>query len=57
MSVEQLAKSSDIPYRTLVRYLSGERSMPLRILGQLAEGLRIAPDVLIVRAWTERREQ
>lgn len=57
MSVEHLAKASGVPYRTLTRYLSGERSMPLRVLGQVAAGLRLTPDTLVVRAWTERREQ
>lgn len=57
LTVEQLAEVSGIPPRTLFRYLSGERSMPLKALGQLAEGLRLSPDTLIVRAWTERREQ
>ena len=57
MTVEQLAEASGIPPRTLFRYLSGERSMPLKAVGLLAEGLGLTPDKLIIRAWAQRSEE
>ena len=57
MTVEQLAEASDIPFRSLVRYLNFQRGLNLELTNRLAKGLGIPLDVLLSRALDERQSQ
>jgi transcriptional regulator with XRE-family HTH domain len=47
LTVEQLARLSDVPYASLRRYLKAERDIDVATLGALCEVLRISPDALV----------
>jgi transcriptional regulator with XRE-family HTH domain len=55
--VGELAERSDIPIRTLSRYLKGERSMTLGPLMRLADALEMPMDELLAEARKRQRQQ
>jgi transcriptional regulator with XRE-family HTH domain len=55
MTIEDLAKASGIPVRSLVRYLNFERAISLDMVDKLASGLGLSPATLLTRAREERQ--
>jgi transcriptional regulator with XRE-family HTH domain len=50
LTVEELAERSGVHRGTLLRYLNAKRDIPVSTLIQIAEGLNIAPHLILERA-------
>ena len=55
MTVDELAATSGIPVRSLVRYLNFERALSLEMVDKLAVGLGLSAATLLTRARDERQ--
>ena len=50
MTLEELAKKADMPYRTLFRYLSFERAVTMAVLEPVANALGVRPEWVMEQA-------